>query len=89
MLQVRGDFAFALEARCHHVAGEFGRQYLDDDLAVEREIRRAKQSAHASTAQLFVDAIGVGEALSQVFEQVVHACTSPERDSGQNIRRGL
>ena len=72
MLQMRRDFALALEPRRHHVAGELGRQNLDDDLAVEREIRGEEQSAHAPALQLFVHAIAVGEDLSQMFEQIVH-----------------
>ncbi len=54
-----------------------GGRNLDHDLAVERQICGHEQPAHASTLQLLIYVIAVGEALSEIFKQIVHASRGP------------
>src|SRR5690348_5544179 len=72
MLEMRRDFALALEARDHHVAGELWREDLDNHLAVQRQIRSQEEPTHTTPPHLFFDAIDVGEALSQSLSQILH-----------------
>src|SRR2546423_2490319 len=85
MLQLRRDFALALEARDHHVVCELGRQNFDDYRSVESRISSAKQPTHSTTTQLVFDLEAVGKAESQPLDEALRA----RREYGWRRRRGL
>ena len=78
MLQLRRDLDLLLEARRAHLARQLGRQHLDDDLPVQRSLRRDEQPAHPAAAQLTLEHVRVAERRLELCreEQVVHEGTS-------------
>jgi len=61
MLQVGGELDLLPEARLAHFAGQFGREQLDDDLAVQRRLGREEHAAHPTAAELLLDVVGIAE----------------------------
>jgi hypothetical protein len=72
VLQLGGELDLAAEAVDVEPGGEVGWQNLDDDLAVERDFGGDKDAAHAATAQLALDPVGVAECRLQASREVVH-----------------
>ena len=70
MLESRGNEDLSLESRRAHLARGLRRQELDDDLTVERRLRRQKQSAHAAGRELALDDVRVTEGGLQLRAEV-------------------
>jgi hypothetical protein len=61
------------EASTVHAGRLIGREDLDDDLAVERDIGREKDPRHATAAELTVDPEpGTGDSLPDTAQGIVH-----------------
>jgi hypothetical protein len=59
MLERCGELNLAIETIHAHFECEVGRKHFDDHAARETRFLGDEDAAHAATAQLFLDAVGV------------------------------
>ena len=71
MVQPGGELDLAPEAVAVDLRGQLGRQNLDDHFAVEREVARDEDPAHASPGQLAHDIEAPGEQGDQALLEAV------------------
>lgn len=70
MLEPRKQMHFALKPISAHRPDVVGREHLDDDLAIERRLRREEDAAHSSAVEFAIDPVRVTERALQLFPQI-------------------